>query len=303
MNTTHKIALSIPSERRPGRYFSVRLKQGLHAESSEYAMPGKLFAISDIEGNFRAFYGILIRHKVIDKYLNWTFNDGHLVILGDCFDRGKQVMECLWLIYRLEEKAQKDGGKVHFILGNHEIMNMNGDWRYVHPKYAKRAGSQKSVAALYDGNTELWRWLKTKNIIEKIGDILFAHGGISSTLNEFKFSIHEINSIARTYYTQANNWFTDPFLHTLFNSDHSPFWYRGYYDSSITQVEIDAILTQYDTKTIVTGHTKVEKVSSFFNGKVINIDTDHATGNSEGLFIKNEKFYRGAREGKRERIK
>ncbi len=123
MKTNAKIALSIPSTKRPDRYFSLRLKQHLNNEPSEYERPSKIFVVSDIEGNFQSFCKLLMKNRVIDKYLNWRFDDGHLVIVGDCFDRGDQVIECLWLIYMLEEMALNDGGKVHFILGNHEIMN------------------------------------------------------------------------------------------------------------------------------------------------------------------------------------
>ncbi len=45
---------------------------------------------------------------------------------GDMFDRGDQVTECLWLVYALEETAKAAGGYVHFILGNHELMNLQG---------------------------------------------------------------------------------------------------------------------------------------------------------------------------------
>ncbi len=48
------------------------------------------------------------------------------------------MTECLWLIYSLEEKAKAAGGYVHFILGNHEIMNMQGDFRYVQDKYRSK---------------------------------------------------------------------------------------------------------------------------------------------------------------------
>ena len=32
---------------------------------------------------------------------------------------------------QIRTEAQLQGGKVHLILGNHEIMNMTDDWRYV----------------------------------------------------------------------------------------------------------------------------------------------------------------------------
>ena len=299
-----KISLSIPNSVRPGEYFSVKLKDNKFNERSEFRQPSKMFVVSDIEGNFHSFVNLLLKNGVVDRQFKWRFGDGHLIIVGDCFDRGEQVAECLWLIYALEERALIEGGYVHFILGNHEIMNMNGDWRYVHPKYApKSPRASTPSAALYDANSELWRWLRTKNIIEKIGRTLFVHGGISTELLQYGLSVPEINNLARAHYTSAYEKFTDPVLNTIFNSDYSPFWFRGYYQQNISEEQVEATLKYFSVNTIVTGHTIVEKVSSFFNGKVMNVNTDHASGRSEALLIHKNKYYRIEREGRRERMK
>ena len=304
MKTKTEIYLKIPdSKSRIERFFSFKIKQGLFDEPTEYEKPGKILAISDIEGNFQSFCRLLIKNNVIDKYFNWKYGDGHLVIVGDCFDRGEQVTECLWLIYMLEEKAKRKGGKVHFILGNHEIMNFNGDWRYVHPKYAEQARSKKSHTAIYGGNSELWRWLRTKNIVERIGDVLFVHGGIAEQLLQLKIPLDVINTSVRPFYTRANDQFTDPLLSLVFNSDNSPFWYRGYYQQETDKKLIDATIQLYEVNTIVTGHTVVDSIVSYYDGKVINIDTDHASGNSQALLIRRDRFYRVDSTGKRQRIK
>ena len=122
-----------------GKTFPVQLKSTLENEKTEYGKPEKMFVVSDIEGNFAAFRKLLQGNKIVDDNLAWTFGKGHLVLTGDFFDRGSQVTEVLWLIYSLEEQAKTAGGHVHFVLGNHEIMNMNNDLRYVNPKYMQNA--------------------------------------------------------------------------------------------------------------------------------------------------------------------
>jgi hypothetical protein len=301
MPTRVNIALGITDSNNQGKYFSFKLKQGLKNARSEFNQPSKALVLADIEGDFKAFKRLLIKNRVINSRYKWVFDDGHLVVVGDCFDRGEQVTECLWLIYSLEEQAQIEGGHVHFILGNHEIMNLNGDWRYIHPKYA--SSTKIPYTALYNGNSELWNWICTKNIIEKIGDTLYVHGGISNELLKLNLSVTEINNIARPNYTKASELFIDSVLNTIFNTDNSPFWYRGYYKNEATEELIDATLKHFGVTTIVTGHTIVNKVTSYFNHKLINIDTDHASGNSEALFIKKNRFYRVDKDGNRERIK
>lgn len=301
MRTRSKISLAMPGEEDAKRYFSFKLKQNTANERSEYPRPKKLFVVSDIEGNFRTLCKLLFKARVIDRSLHWVFEDGHLVVLGDCFDRGEEVTECLWLIYSLEEKARKAGGDIHFILGNHEIMNMNGDWRYVHPKYAERKSGNST--ALYSGNNELWRWLGTKNIVEKSGDILFVHGGIAPELVQNNLSVKEINDLARRYYSNINEAINVPMASLLFDSNTSPFWYRGYYIGTALEEQIDSALRHFGVKTIVTGHTVLNQVTTFFNGKVININTDHASGNSQGLLISKDRFYRLTVVGNKDRIK
>jgi hypothetical protein len=303
MLTKFKIALQVPETTKSSRYFSFYLENDLQDEPAKYRQPAKTFVVSDIEGNFKPLCKLLIANKVINNRLQWIFGDNHLVILGDCFDRGEQVTECLWLVYSLERKARIYGGNVHFILGNHEIMNMNGDWRYVHPKYAIPHKREKQYAALFGGNDQLWRWLCTKNIIEKIGKVLFVHAGISPELLQMGASITEINRKVRPYYTRANEDFTDPLLSVVYHSQLSPFWYRGYYLGIATEELIDATLKHFGVHTIITGHTVVSQVHGFFNNKVINVNTDHAGGRSEGVMINRHQFFRVDSNGKKERLK
>lgn len=171
----------------------------------------------------------------------------------------------------------------------------------MHPKYAETP--KIPYTALYSGNIELWRWLCTKNIMEKIGDTLFVHGGIAAELLQWEYSVAEVNGLSRPFYNRAHETHNDPFLHTIFNSDNSPFWYRGYYQNETNEGHIDSILAHFGVKTIVTGHTVVNKVSSFYHGKVINIDTNHAAGISEALVIRRGKYYRVDKRGKKEKIK
>jgi hypothetical protein len=224
------------------------------------------------------------------------------VLIGDFFDRGKQVTEVLWLIYDLEEKAKANGGYVHFILGNHEIMNLSGDLRFVPRKYIDNSGLlNKKYVSLYDENSELGRWLRTKNIVEKIGDNLFAHGGISGEINKLNLSIPDINKLSRPYYADSTFNYTDKKLDTIF-SDLGPFWYRGYYNTQnkVTTQQIDSTLSKFSVKHIITGHSIVaDTVSVWHNGKVLNTDTHHAEGKSEALLIDNNKYYRVNAEGKK----
>ncbi|MBD0374757.1 MAG: metallophosphoesterase [Bacteroidota bacterium] len=272
--------------------FTVPLKRALREERAIYKEAPRLFVVSDIEGQYEQFKKLLWAAGVMDQQFNWTFGNGHLVVCGDVFDRGSQVTECLWLIYNLEEKAKRAGGYLHFILGNHELMNLNGDQRYLNPKYLEVA-RQNAVDynSFYTDQTELGRWIRTKNIMEKIGDLLFLHGGASPYINQVEQPIDSINLLARSYYDKLND--SLPPIAQLLLLDYGPIWYRGYYLAPrATQQQVDSTLKLFRVKKIITGHTPVEQITAFYEGKVINVDVPHAKGASEGLLIENKKYYR-----------
>jgi hypothetical protein len=274
------------------RMFTVTMQKELEEEKAEYAMPSKMLVISDIEGNFSAFYKLLLAGNVIDNNFNWTFGNGHLVLTGDFVDRGSQAIEVLWLIYAMEEKAEAAGGHVHYILGNHEIMNLSGDLRYLHPKYAATALMiNKTYPQLIGDSTELGRWMRTKNVVEKIGDLLFTHGGVSPYVNKLDLKVNKINKLARPFYGDSLYQYKDTATEVLMG-DYGPFWYRGYYQGNASNT-IDSTLDMFKVKHIATGHTIIgDTISVKYDGKVFNTDVHHAKGKSEALYIEGGKFYR-----------
>ena len=289
----------------PGKTFSVQLKQKLSEEKSEYKGVKKMLVISDIEGNFEAFRKLLQGNQVIDENFNWTFGKDHLVLAGDFVDRGAMVTEVLWLIYSLEEKAKAAGGYVHYILGNHEIMNMANELDYVNERYIQHAKlMNKPYMQLFGPNAEIGRWLATKNVVERVGNTLFSHAGISGYMNMLRMPLKELNEITRPFYTDTTYKYSDDRLNIIY-SDFGPFWYRNYYKAPRANItQIDSTLDIYGVRTISTGHTIIaNEIRSLYDGKVFNTDVHHAQGHSEALLIDNGKFWRVNPAGEKLEIK
>ncbi len=93
----------------------------------------RIVAISDPHGAYEAMVRTLENADVIDGDHNWSGGDTHLVITGDLLDRGADSRKVMDLVMQLEAQADADGGMVHLLLGNHEVMNLVGDLRYVAP--------------------------------------------------------------------------------------------------------------------------------------------------------------------------
>ncbi|WP_299671484.1 metallophosphoesterase [uncultured Polaribacter sp.] len=285
--------------------FYVSLEKKYTIPKTNYDLPKKMVVISDIEGNYEAFAGFLYSNQLIDENHNWMYGDGHLVLVGDFVDRGKNVTQVLWLIYKLEQQAKKHNGVVHFILGNHEILNFNGDYRYNRKKYIKAAqeisqikDKKEALKYMYSVNSELGKWLTTKNIIEKIGNYIFVHAGLSPKILNYKLSLRDINNLARIDFRNKNR-SKESVVRFLFNS-RGPLWYRGFFTKrpnykKITVLELDSILNYYKSEKIVVGHTFVKKVSTDFNGKIIRTDVRHGnkkfSSKTQGLLIENHKEF------------
>lgn len=263
------------------RNFSVNLKSELEVEPYEFKNIDKLFVLSDYEGNFNSFVNLLQQHNVLNQNLSWNFGSGHLVIIGDVFDRGIHQTEMLWLIYKLEEEAITKDGYVHFILGNHEVMNLKGDLRYLEQKYnvlnsLVSAELNLSYVDLIGSNSELGRWLRTKNAVEKIDNKIFVHAGISPKVCEAGLTIKEINNLLRQSIDKDKSEYN--FADSLLLKRNGPLWYRGYFNEEgyedASEGDVKKILEKYETEFIFVGHTRFEKPTSFYDGhiKAINVN-------------------------------
>ena len=93
---------------------------------------GRVVAVGDVHGAYEKYLSILRETLLIDTRQRWIGGNALLVQVGDVVDRGADSRKVLDLIRRLEGEASKAGGGVLFLLGNHEVMRMQGDFRYVH---------------------------------------------------------------------------------------------------------------------------------------------------------------------------
>lgn len=287
-------------------------------EPAILGLPRKLLAISDVEGEFGAMVDFLRRNGVIDENHRWSFGDGHLVTIGDMVDRGDEVTEVLWLLYRLSREARAAGGRVHFVLGNHEAMIMGSDIRYIAQKYVVASAVLKvSYPDLYGADTELGRWLRSCNTVMIIGDYVFVHAGIAPTLEIERSSVESLNAFVRrhlgVHYAKLRE--SDPAAFAIAWGPRGPLWYRGYFPEyaaaypenfgpRTTEKEIDTILERLKAKTIVIGHTKVPKPMYLYGGHqvfALDVPWTNVVG-VRGLRIEDGKAELVDRHGKREAL-
>ncbi len=126
----------------PGRRTGLILLMSLLALASLYSSAAasgeneseRLVAIGDVHGDLSDFRLILKRAGLLNDQNHWSGGSATLVQTGDLVDRGPNGREAMNLVMSLEKEASKAGGQAIPLLGNHEVMNILGDLRYVPPQ-------------------------------------------------------------------------------------------------------------------------------------------------------------------------
>ncbi|MFM7200025.1 MAG: metallophosphoesterase [Myxococcota bacterium] len=240
----------------------------------------RVVAVGDIHGDAEALRQILRFMGIINEKDAWIGGSTYLVQTGDIPDRGDHTRAALDLLMKLEKEAPSAGGKVLPLLGNHEVMNMDGDLRYLTPgelaSYADQSATPDAPGTpsgstghrmAFSADGRYGRWLRTHAAAVQIDGSIFLHGGIAPSVP------------ARTI-PALNAWVRQDLF-----PDHpaggarlpdGPLWFRGYaldpepsLDAGLTEV-----LTRFGAKRMVMGHTTTRgRIEQRFGGRTLFIDT------------------------------
>lgn len=276
--------------------------------------PDKTLVVSDLHGRLDAFVALLKGNGVIDDQLHWIYGKNQLVFVGDILDRGRDDNGIAWLVYKLEREAEAVGGRVDFIVGNHEDLVLKDDIRYVHEDhliFSAKAGIP--YADLYGANTELGRWLRDSYLILTVGKNLFVHAGLSMKMVDKSYKIGEVNELGWRFIGFPNK--ERDRMHTrnerLFGSDGA-IWYRGLVVDTekrpgISSEDLDEVLKYYKTDRIIVGHSEVDEIDWRYGGRVIAVNVRHyknyAKDATAGLLIEGDRFYSVTYSGKKALLK
>jgi hypothetical protein len=103
----------------------------LDGSPCNFTTADRVVAVGDVHGAYDQFVKILQTARVINGRQRWSGGGTVLVQTGDAVDRGADSRRVLDLLRRLEGEAERAGGRVVPLVGNHEVMGMLGDLRYV----------------------------------------------------------------------------------------------------------------------------------------------------------------------------
>lgn len=161
----------------------------------------RIVAIGDVHGAAEAFEAILRRAGLIDGRQQWIGGRSILVQTGDMTDRGAGMKEALDLLMALEPQARRAGGRVHALLGNHEVMNLTGEMRDVTPEIFASFGGEAAMREAFGPTGRYGRWLRARSAIVNVGGTIFMHAGVDP-----EYTTESLKEINRRIALEIQQW-------------------------------------------------------------------------------------------------
>lgn len=256
--------------------------------------PGRIVVIGDVHGDVSRFLQCLYACNVFNRHFEWIAEPRNTIVvqMGDQIDglsRGEASAEnwekfcdtdMLYLTDTLDRIARLGGGRVLSLVGNHEIMNVVGDFTYVSSKSQQMLPIERR-SQLFKPGGSLARLLARRNVVLKIGGTVFCHAGLlMKHISMVDGQLQLLNDVVRKYLCSRKLSMreTEVFSECILGVD-SVLWTRTYADlfqegSDLNQAknEIDNVLEEIQAKRIVTGHNTVRNITALMEGKVMFAD-------------------------------
>lgn len=230
----------------------------------------ELVAIGDLHGDLTATRRALVLAGAIDDRDRWI--GGRLIVVqtGDTLDRGDQDRAVFDLMERLRGEAEKVGGALLSLSGNHEVMNVAGDFRYVSPGSFAEFGDPRGRLEAFAPGGVYARQLAARPIVMRVGDTVFVHGGILP--KHVRYGLRRMSDEVRAWMLGQRA--APP---PIAVGEDGPIWTRLYSSgapSSSVCAQLSDVLRDLDAKRMVVGHTpQPGGINAACEGKVWRIDT------------------------------
>lgn len=227
----------------------------------------RLVAVGDLHGDLPHALEALHLAGVVDTEGHWSGGDATLVQTGDMVDRGAQSREILALMRRLQGEAEGAGGCVEALLGNHEVMNLEGDWRYVSADDLAGYGGEAARRAAFAREGEDGAWLWARPVVLRVGSTVFVHGGV--TPEAAALGVEALDARFRAALSEEGE--------SDLVGREGPVWYRGYLLGGVTEAcpDLQRALASLGATRMVVGHTTQDdgRIAVRCQGALLGIDT------------------------------
>jgi hypothetical protein len=220
--------------------------------------PHRVVAIGDLHGDLRAFGAIGRACALLDERGCWRGGSTHLVLMGDLVG-GDDSRLLLNALMRLEREAMRAGGRVHALLGNHDLLPVAG--RFGKLTRGERRDYRRSD---FRGQGRYAEWVLARRTILKIGRTLYVHAGLDRWALDTDPA--EVNAHVRAWIAHLQGTGPRPPEDTrwLFDDDDGPMWTRAFRTrgrrpkDAPSRKTIRAVLERLGAERIVLGHSPTD---------------------------------------------
>lgn len=239
--------------------------------------PDRIVSVPDLHGDYNVTVQILAAAGLIDlKTKKWIGGKAVLVQLGDIADEGDDAIDIYRLFFKLSNQAAKAGGQVVNLLGNHEVMNMQGDWRYVTKADIRSFGNAAARKKAWSATGWLGRKIRKFKTVAKVGRQLFVHAGVRPHILSNGRSLDDVNwLVERVLSKNTTAVRTKGFSAELLGLS-GPFWTRFYARRPRGMCQdLKQVLEQVGVDRMIVGHSLTQNhlVKTACQGHLILTDT------------------------------
>lgn len=244
----------------------------------------RVVVIGDVHGDLSRLTQSLIGMGIINAKWEWTAEprDTIVVQMGDQVDSAPRVpdpeasaweqvsdVDVVIFMDKLDTIARCHGGRVLSLIGNHELMNLIGDYSYVSERTMTRMGGPSGRRLHFHPTGIVGQILAKRNVVMRIGPLLFVHGGLLiHHLEMVRDNLHRINDAYRRFAREEPLSPEDKWVvaGALIDND-GLVWTREYMtDEGLSQ--IPEVLSRTGAMAVFTGHNTVRNISSELGGRV-----------------------------------
>ncbi len=233
-------------------------------DASRAPAAARVVAIGDLHGDLKAAKRAFKLAGATDDKGHWIGGPLVVVQVGDVLDRGNDEPELLAFLDQQEAEAPKAGGHLFRLNGNHEVMNVQGDYRYVtergfaaysqeptagRPDIAELPVEQRGRAAAFLPGGRQARKFAAYPVVWIVGDSVFAHGGVLAM--HLRYGLDRMNQ-------EVSAWMRgEGPLPRRLQGDKTPFWIRDYGEPGAENEckKLEITLTALKAARLVVGHT------------------------------------------------
>lgn len=252
----------------------------------------RVLCIGDVHGDLGRLIDLLKALSIIDGNTRWIAEPKNTVVvqLGDQLDgasRGAAAdwetmpdMEVVRFMDRLDTIARLGGGRVLSMIGNHELMNVMGDYTYVSEKSMVASGGQTRRLYMFRNGGPMAYMLSKRNVVSKVGSIVFCHGGLLPEHLDMVGNCYGVINTTMRKYLRAqplSQYEGAIFQHLLLGQD-AILWTRKYLEcvAAGNYSELDIIVNdacaRMQASSIVIGHNTVPRIMPAVGGSLWFVD-------------------------------